>query len=356
MRTRVATVLAMVVLLAAAPAIARAQANTAETLADAMRLYEDLQVERAVVLLRQVISPSSPYEVSREQRVQAYKYLGAALAVLGKSDSAVVYLRAALERDPFTDMDAQSFSPAERAALAEARTRTFAVAVRPVEDNAIDPRTERLSFAVLTTHGAALRVDVRGAGRGTTELETATLLDGESEGLREIPWNGVLSDGRLAPAGRYALVVTGRSRLTGRADSTRIWFDLRHERQALEDTLPPLTAAELLPERNSASVAGRDLLRGVAVAAGALLAHSAIADRHLGGGGRYAAAVAGAGLVAGTGAFVFRLRHRDIPENVVENARRVDERMRHNAGVRARNAERLAQTRLIVAPAAGAAP
>ena len=51
----------------AAPRVAGAQANTAETLRDAVQLYEDLQVERAVALFRQVVSPSTPFEVSREQ-------------------------------------------------------------------------------------------------------------------------------------------------------------------------------------------------------------------------------------------------------------------------------------------------
>ncbi|HET9004297.1 MAG TPA: hypothetical protein VFN39_09905, partial [Gemmatimonadaceae bacterium] len=53
--------------LASSPRCATAQGSTAESLEQATKLYEDLQVERALVLLRQVISPSSPFEVSREQ-------------------------------------------------------------------------------------------------------------------------------------------------------------------------------------------------------------------------------------------------------------------------------------------------
>ena len=126
------TLVAIVALaLASSPRRASAQGSTAESLEQATKLYEDLQVERALVLLRQVISPSSPFEVSREQRVQAYTYLGASLAILGMRDSSIAYFRAALERDPFTDLDPSRFTERERSAFGEARIRTLAVGARP---------------------------------------------------------------------------------------------------------------------------------------------------------------------------------------------------------------------------------
>lgn len=329
---------------------AGAQGNTAETLANARRLYADLQVERAVVLLRQVVSPSSPYEVSREQRVQAYTYLGAALAVLGQRDSAIVYLRAALERDPFVDLDPQTFSPVERAALVEARARTFAVGVRPVAATTIDPRTERATFTILTTHAARTRLEIVPATGG----DGLVLFDDESEGLRELAWAGVLADGRLAPPGRYALVVRGRSSRGGRVDSARVWFEVRHDRPALEDSLPPLGPDALLPEIHTRTVARNDLLRGLGVAAAALLTHQLLSDRQLRGGGGYAAGVAVAGAAVGTAAFVVRQRNPHIPANAAENRRRIALRDRANAEIAARNAERLALTKLALAPAAGA--
>ena len=338
------------------PGSGAAQSNTGELLASAVRLYEDLQVERAVVMLRQVVSPSSPFEVSREQRVQAYKYLGAALAMLGQQDSAVVYLRAAVERDPFVDMDAQSFSEAERTALALARARTFAVAVRPVAPARFDPRTERATFTALTTHRAMLRVEVRGAGQGVTAADVATLIDEASEGIRELPWNGVLADGRLAPPGRYAVVALGRSGISEQADSTLVWMDVAHAREPLEDSLPALGPADFLPERHATSVAGRDLLRGLAVAGGALLAQVTVADSHLQPAGRYAATAAAAGITAGVWSFIAGQRRRDIPANVRENARRRAAHAQHNADVARRNAIRVAGTVLVLAPAAGAAP
>lgn len=337
------------------PRAARAQANTAETLTSAIRLYEELQVERAVVLLRQVVSPSSPYEVSREQRVRAYKYLGAALAVLGQQDSAVVYLRAAVERDPFVDMDPQTFSATERQALDAARLRTFAVAVRPVAPDTLDPRTERANFALFVTHAAAMTAVLRGAGAGATERDAATIAEGEVAGPREVAWSGVLGDGRLAPAGRYVLVARARSTLTGREDSALVWLDVKHDRPALEDTLPPIPASELLPERYTRSAAGRELLRGASVAAAAIVTQSLISDRRLGGGGGYAATIGIAGSAAGAYAFVIRRRNSDMPANIAANQRRRAQRAAFNAEVTRRNLERLEQTRLVLLPAAGVA-
>jgi hypothetical protein len=357
-RVRITRVLMAVAAMTAAlaPRAARAQANTAETLTNAVKLYEDLQVERAVVLLRQVVSPSSPYEVSREQRVQAYKYLGAALAVLGQRDSAVVYLRAAVERDPFVDMDAQTFSAAEREALATARLRTFAVAVRPIRPDTLDPRTERTTFALFVTHGATLHVELRGAGAGATEHDTAILVDGDVSGARDVAWNGVLGDGRMAPTGRYALVARGRSAITGGEASALTWLDVRHDRPVLEDSLPPIPATELLPERHTRAAAGRELLRGLSVAAAAIVTQSIVTDHRLGGGGGYAATLGVAGGTAGAYAFVMRRRHVEIPANIAENRRRQAERAAHNADVARRNAERVEQTRLVILPAAGVAP
>ena len=339
----------------ALPRAVAAQSNTAETLANAVRLYEDLQVERAVVLLRQVVSPSSPYEVSREQRVQAYKYLGAALAVLGQRDSAIVYLRAAVERDPFVDMDAQTFSQAERDALSAARTRTFAVALRPIAMDTLDPRTERTTFALFVTHAASIRAELHGAGAGATSQDAVVLAEGDMAGAHEMTWNGVLGDGRLAPPGRYSLVAHGRSTMTARADSAVAWLDVRHERPALEDTLPSLTQADLLPERHTRASAGRELLRGASVTAAAIVMQGMLSDRKLGGGGSYATTIAVAGSAAGAYAFVTRRRHSDIPANIAANQRRRAERAAYNAEVTRRNMERVALTRLVIAPAAGVA-
>src|SRR5688572_25505686 len=162
MRSARPVLLATLLVAAIAPTV-RAQDNTDEALRQSVTMYENLEVERALVLLRRVISPSSPFEVSREQRVTAYKYLGAALAILGQKDSSIVYFRAALERDPFLDLDPDRFTHQEQAALAEAKRRSFATASRPLTAKRWDPAREEITFSLVTTHQAALRVEVQPA-------------------------------------------------------------------------------------------------------------------------------------------------------------------------------------------------
>src|SRR5713226_9601454 len=163
-------VLGLTLVVSAASAV-RAQTETADLLRQAEQLYERLEIERAVPLLRQIVSPSWPHEITKEQRVEAYIYLGASLALIGVRDSALLYFRAAIERDPFTDLDAQRFTPAQLGLFRQARRLAFAVAARPVAAARVDPRTERTTFTIVTTHPASLRVELRpSAGRTTIVL------------------------------------------------------------------------------------------------------------------------------------------------------------------------------------------
>jgi len=326
-----------------------AQGSTAELLGQAHEFYERLEVERALPLLRQVVSPNWPFEVTQEQRVEAYKYLGACLTLAGKRDSAVLYFRAAIERDPFTELDPNLFTPAQLATFGEAQRRTFAVAVRPVASARVDPRTARVTFTIAATHAALVDVKLSTVGAGPP----LSLFQGTMVGVREMTWDGLLADRRLAPPGRYALAVAGRSRLTGTSDSARVYFDLRHEVAPLEDTLPGLERRALLPERISPEAARHDVAKGLGVAAAALVIAGA-ATGDLGGGGRAEAdVVAATAAVTGVVAFLVHRRQGAIPENVAANARRRAERDSANASVRGRNADRIAATVLLVSPAAG---
>ena len=334
-------------LIAIAPRL-QAQDNTDEVLRNSVGLYEKLQVELALMQLRRVISPSSPFEVSREQRVTAYKYIGAALAILGQRDSSVVYFRAALERDPFLDLDPERFTQQEQAALAEAKRRSFATAARPLTDRRWDPAREEISFSVVTTHQAALRVEIQPLDGGPA----AVIHDRETDGVREIAWNGALGT-RLAPEGPYELRLIGRSLLTSRVDSASMPFTIRHDFPQLEDTLPALLPSELLPERHPPSAGRSSLLKGLAVASVALLiprlaGNGALRD----GGNGLATTAATAAAGAGVFAFVVRRRAPEIPANIASNNIRRGERAAVNAEIARRNADRLAQTRLVLIPGA----
>jgi hypothetical protein len=347
------TMTLLATLACALPSTLRAQSNTAEMLQGAVRLYDELQVERALVMLRQVISPNSPFEVSRAQRVEAYKYLGASLAILGMRDSALVYFRAALERDPFVDLDESTFTPTERSVFAQARRANFSLGIKPVQPARIDPATESFTFPFVATHSADVRVTVRAVGDTATRL----LLQRDVDGASEVRWNGLRVDGRLATPGRYELTAVGRSMLSGAVDSTVMFFDLRLERPELEDTLPTLGPSDLLAERQARSAAGMDLLRGVGIAAAALLMPRVIGRGGFGTGGNamLVGTVAVAATAVGVAASLDRQRHPEITKNVLENKRRRADRMSTNAEIMRRNAERVALTKLLITPAAGLA-
>ena len=330
-----------------------AQGTTEDLLRQAHQYYEQLEVERALPLLRQILSPAWPFEVAAAQRVDAYKYLGAALALGGHRDSAVLYFRAALERDAFTDLDPRSFTPAQVTLFAQARGLVFAIGARPVAARRFDPRTERLTVTVATTHAAALTVELRALAAPAS----AVLFRGTSEGLRELDWNGLLDDGRLAPPGRYVLVTHGTSTLMPTTDSSTVYLDIAHEVEPFEDTLPALGPRDFLPERISPAAATNDLLKGLAVAGATLVIAEGLTNGDLGGGLRAGSrVVAGAAAVTGGVAFALRRSNRDIPENIAANARRRTEHQAANDGVNRRNAERLARTVLVITPAAGVGP
>ncbi len=334
---------------------AAAQNSTAELLQQAHQFYEQVDIERALLLLRQVVSPSWPFEMTPEQRVDAYKYLGAALALRGQGDSAVLYFRAALERDAFTDLDPATFTPAQLGMFSQARRLTFAVSARPVTARRVDPRTERVSFTVVATHTATL--DVRLSSVGVLPPIGVTLFSAVSEGLREIDWNGLLADGRLAPPGRYELLVAGQSRLRSTWDTAWTYFDLAYDREPLEDTLPALGPGQLVPEQVSDAAARGDLLKALGVAAAAIVISDRLTNHDLGRGMPSASrALAGVAVVTGGVSFAYRRRHRDLPENVAENTRRQAGRLAANDAIVRRNQERLARTVLVITPAAGIGP
>lgn len=342
----------LVVAVAAARPI-DAQTQTADQLHEAQDLYERLEIERAVPLLRQIVSPGWTFEVSQDQRVLAYTYLGASLALLGVRDSALLYFRSAIERDAFADLDARRFTPAQVALFHEARRLTFAVSARPVAAARVDPRTERASFTVVTTHTASLRVTVR----ATEVASPSVLFQGVNDGLREVSWDGLAPDGRIAPPGRYELSVVARSELQGRSDSTRVYFTLTHDTPPLEDSVPALGSRDLLPERVEPRAGRADLGKGLAIAAGAIAASTLTANHEFRHSGRFlAVTVGGTAAIAGVAALLHTRTPRDLPANVAENNRRRAARAAANADIARRNAAKLAQTVLVISPAAGLGP
>lgn len=329
----------------------RGVGQTADSLAAARQLYNDLSIERAVAMLRAIVSPGWPYPVSTAERVTAFEYLGASFTLLHAPDSARAAFRGAITSDPFSTLDPQRFTPSQLQQFQAARDSILVVAIRPVDSTRLDPRTQHLVLQVLTTHAATLDVFLRTPGRTLIPL-----YHGDNAGLRPVEWDALLPDGAFAPAGIYEVVASARSLIVGQSDSARVFFDLQRDGPRLDDTLPSLGEGDLVPARYGGGWARHDLLRGLAVAAGAVAIAAALPSHRVDGGHGRALIVGGASLAAAVGTVMVRRAHPDLGRAVAENARRQAERAAANALIRNANAAKLNQTRLVIVPAAGTAP
>jgi hypothetical protein len=340
---------AAVALLLSTPVALSAQQSTAQELRRAIQYYNSFNIEGARPILEAILSPSYLRSVTPDQRVTALKYLGASYAVLDRPERAVEYFSAALDFDPFTSLDPREFSATEQAAFNQAKRQIFKVAIRPVTARIID---SAYMFRLVTTHRANLTVtlvDTRDPSR------QEVLFQAENDGLREIPWNGLLRNGDRADSAIYELRAEGRSMLTGGAGIATVdrqLFRIEHAYAPLEDTLPSFAPNELLIEEYQESATWLDLVKGGFVAAAAVgiplfaLNNDVPWKSHAG----IAATV---GAATGGIAFQYRRTHRKIPANVAENERRRAQRNAFNAQVQARNAARVAQTILMICPATG---
>lgn len=337
--------------LLALPATGIAQQSTADNIKRAIEMYNNFNIEGARPILLNIISPSYLLQVKPEERVTAYKYLGASYAVLDKPDSAVTFFMAALDFDPFTDLDTREFSAAEQNTFSVAKQRLFKVAIRPITPRIID---SAYTFRLITTHRSNLTI-VLADQRDTTRSEI--LFQGESDGPREISWRGLLRSGQRADSTIYEFRVQGVSRvLSGSSTTERQLFRVEHVYEPLEDTLPSIPASDLLQEQYQPSAPWIDLIKGTSLAvvsAGLPFLALAKDKTDLTAWDTHTAAAAGVALSAATIAFIYRRGHRSIPANVRENARRQQQRAMFNAGVRTRNTDRINATTLLICPPTG---
>ena len=324
-----------------------AQRAPGEVLSRGVILYEELQLERAVTLLREVVSPSNTVATEAE-RVQSMKYLGAAFALLGQRDSAIAYFRRMLERDPFVDLDPAVFTAQERQLFAIARQRTFVVGVKTLSDTSFLPGQGAVSLRFVTTRHARVQAVVRRAG----ETEPLAAFRWTAEGASVAPWDGLDQKGARLPAGRYQLDITAAATTDSASDSVALRFDVAYDHEALEDSVL-FDAASLLPERRPASVARTQLAAGLGLAAFAIAVPSVIGHGELGGTRKHAVVVASVTASGGIVTFLLARRGSSIPSNALENARRREEHVRRNREIRERNAARLATARMIITPASG---
>jgi hypothetical protein len=348
--------IALLALLAAAPSAAAAQ-TTQDLLDRGIKAYEAFNVEGARPIFAQIVSPSYINVVSLDQKVTAYKYLGASYAVLAQPDSAKNYFIAALDRDPFTDLDPVHFSASELGPFSLARNEIFKVGMKPVQSQVVNPRDSATYYRlnIVTTHRANVRMTLVSQDGRITE----SLFDGQNDGPKEVAWDGRFKSrgGAIADSGTYSLKIDANSALHAGQTATETQL-VRIERSfdPLEDTLPALPDSLLLAASLKPFQPWADLIKGTLVGAAAYLLPAVIlqSDPVLTSSGwdwkTHALIGAFVGVGSGVASWIYRTKNRQIQANVVENERRKNQRERYNAAITARNNARLADMVLIITP------
>jgi len=344
------------------PSVVRAQAATTQAKLDqAIALYDRFEVEAARPLLQEVLSPNWVLPVSQEQRVTAYKYLGASYAVLGKPDTAITYFFGALSYDAFTDLDRNKFTPPELAAFDQAKARLFRVGMRPLSAKVVDPKSTDPSqttypVRITTTQRADIKITVVQKNAGGGDGISEEFFTGINDGTQTIPWRGTIG-GQLAPPGNYEMRISATSQQPAhdKADQ-KLEFTLRQSYEPLEDTLPALAAADTVIASYNARDPLWDFIKGAAlgVAAGTIakvaLKSDELDPHDKGTWTAHWAIASGVGIGTGLISFSYRRQHLLRPEAVAENAKRRQMRAEFNQNVRQRNADRLDKTKLIIVP------
>jgi hypothetical protein len=356
-RSWIKSAVALSVSLVAIPTIARAQ-SAAQLLAKAESLYNASSIEAARLEFLKVVNSRGQVKVS--ERVDAYKFLGASYAVLNQRDSAVAYFVSALDNDPFTTLET-TFGGDEQAAFAVAKKTIFKAGITDILEQALDPRSVKpesstYTFHVVTTHTAKLTVEL--AMRGDSSKHE-TLFSGNNDGTKDLPWHGVILAQR-ADSGIYELRVIATDQLASPAvaaqtvEKPTVLFRLSQVYEPLEDTLPSLLATDTLVTQNGRMAPIWDFVKGASVASIALGVPAFLHKSDLPGWTTHAFVGVGLGLSGGTIAAIIGSKNPNNPVAVAENARRRRQHDTFNAGVRARNASRLARTILVVRPLTGA--
>jgi hypothetical protein len=360
--------LALATLLLAAPALISAQQATETKLRNAIARYVAFDVEGARPELLQIISPGYLEQVTPEQRARAYKYLGASFAVLAARDTAITYFRAALDFDPFTNLDPAEFAASELDAFNAAKAQIFKVAMRPIEGpQLLKPQTNlsveeaAYTFTFISTQRSNMRIVLQQTARaraGGDSIPDQTLYSGTNDGVRTVAWRGTTNDGRFAPPGTYSISVIAtptEGAVRNEERDSRV-FRLEHIHEPLEDTLSTLNPndpTQLLPVAYKPIAIWQDLIKGAFVGAVAAVALPSIVGSDI---NTLPHAIGSAGMVTiGAGAsFLYRRRNPQISANVKENQRRQNVRTQFNQRVAASNADRISRTVMVMTPVAAA--
>jgi hypothetical protein len=339
---------------------AAAQTSVADQLARAIDAYRTSRVEEAKTAFASIIA--SRQQVTNEQRVTAYKYLGAYWALQsspGARDSATSFFLAAIDLDPFVELDRNIFAADEQNAFAIAKRATPKIGIAPIEPKSLDPSnpdSARYIFRIVSTRQARLTATIAKLNDPANTQEVIATI-GQGEGVRDIPWNGLINNAR-ADSGLYEFRLEAEDAArAGTVTRERQRFLVQHVTARLEDTIPSfrdvnLGGTDTLRSRHSSARPYGEGARGafIAMVAGAVPLVVLSQRKNMSQWGSHLGVGIALGAIGGIGGYTYASRNLDDARAVAENARRRDARAKFNAEVVARNRARMDKTILVIRP------
>jgi hypothetical protein len=328
-------------LLLAGTRVAPAQSG-ADLLRQAVRSYQDLNLDDAAGLIRRALDFQGTAALTRADRAAALMYLTTVEVLRSRRDSAAAAARRLVLHDPGYRPDELVFPPPAIALFTTVRRATPAVIARAPADTVIRPGTEALPLRLKASAFHQVRAAVaRDDGRLLRTLYAGPI--GDSLDLR---WDGTDSSGAVVARGRYAVTVISIDSLGRVVRQLRLVLDVAPV-QPDTQPIPVRPAATLLkPERTPFGPAWKALAPGALVAAAAAVVPSVVAGGEDHARGRLF--ISGAVTVAGIAAFLSHHPGRAIPENIAANRRLIGAWAQDSARTAADNVRRKRDLRLQV--------
>jgi hypothetical protein len=187
-----------------------------ENLTRAKDLFNVNRFSEARAVLQQLLATGR--DVSESQRVEMYKYMGAIHA--NNSDSARAYFLAAIDYDPFVELDRSIFAADEQAAFARARASISKIGVRLAQP-VILIQVPTPIVRIVTTRPSRVRVELRSLG--DAQLQEILFASDVSDGIRDIVWNGLINT-RRPDSGQYFIRVVASNVAARWSDSSTVTF------------------------------------------------------------------------------------------------------------------------------------
>ncbi len=309
----------------------------ADLLRQAVRAYQDLDLDVAAGLIRRAIAFEGPAALARSERATAFMYLTTVELLRSRPDSARSAARRLVLVDPRYRPDALTFPPQAITLFTGVRRATPAVTARAPADTQFRPGGEALAIRLYASafHGVRAAV-TREDGRTLRALYVGPI--GDSLDLR---WDGLDSAGTTVARGRYALTVVSTDETGHVVRELRLPLEVAPVARDTQALPPP---PPLKPERTPMGPALRALAPGVLAGVGVVVLPSLVAGGEDHARGRVV--VGGAVTIAGIAAFFSHHPARAIPANVAANRQLRDRWTEEHARLVADNARRRGELRL----------